>query len=74
MRRTLRLLMNPPLNTKSRRSFAGPAAGVSYISGPKAIFADQLLDASDERLLTELADPVIEEMTLLHCVKGASVT
>ena len=74
MRRTRRLVTKPPLNTKSRRSRGEPAAGVSYISGPKAIGPDQLLDASDDRLLTELADPVIEEMTLLHWVKGASVT
>ena len=73
MRRTRRCVRNPPLYTKSRRLLSGPAAGYWYGSASKATGVDQPL-LSDEMLPADPAVPVMAEITLLHWVKGASVT
>lgn len=73
MRRTRRCVRNPPLYTKSRRPLSAPAAGYWYGSGSKATGVDQPL-VSDEMLSADPAVPVMAEITLLHWVKGASVT
>ena len=79
MARQLQNAPYPPLRQKPAVIYEKPPApfgtggGEKYGSASKATGVDQPL-VSDEMLPADPAVPVMAEITLLHWVKGASVT